>query len=108
MNESRAEKFRQRFSDWDDPVVPKFHYGTHYSSAAVVSFYLLRLEPYTQYCLQLQSGSFDKADRLFHSVKESWLSASQLATTDVKELIPEFFCQVSLFVLINFTLARIS
>jgi hypothetical protein len=92
LSEPRAEKFRQRYHDWDDPVVPKFHYGTHYSSAAVVLYYLIRLEPLTQHLLQLQSGRFDKPDRLFHSIQESWRSASMMGgAADVKELIPEFF-----------------
>lgn len=33
---------------------PPFHYGTHYSSAAVVSSYLIRLEPFTKLFLSLQ------------------------------------------------------
>jgi len=28
---------------------------------------------------------------MFHSIKDSWLSASQNNMADVKELIPEFF-----------------
>ena len=39
----------------------------------------------------LQGGSFDKPDRLFLSVENSWLSASQENLQDVRELIPEFF-----------------
>lgn len=38
----------------------------------------------------LQSGKFDAPDRLFNSLKDSWESATT-ATTDVKELIPEFY-----------------
>lgn len=38
-----------------------------------------------------QGGHFDLADRMFHSVKENWLSASKNNMADVKELIPEFF-----------------
>ena len=38
-----------------------------------------------------QGGRFDHPDRLFHSVRDAWLSASKLTMTDVKELIPEFF-----------------
>jgi hypothetical protein len=37
-----------------------------------VGLYLLRLEPFTQHYLHLQNGRFDVADRLFHSVAESW------------------------------------
>ena len=87
LTEPRASKFRQRFQQWDDPegVIPKFHYGTHYSSAAVVLHYLIRLEPLTQHFLQLQLGRFDKPDRLFHSIPETWQSATT-ASADVKEV----------------------
>jgi hypothetical protein len=52
--------------------------------------FLIRLEPFTQEYLKVQ-GCFDHPDRLFHSIQDAWLSASQLNTADVKELIPEFF-----------------
>lgn len=38
-----------------------------------------------------QGGHFDLADRMFHSVREAWFSASKHNMADVKELIPEFF-----------------
>ena len=38
-----------------------------------------------------QGGHFDLPDRLFHSIKDSWLSAAESNMADVKELIPEFF-----------------
>ncbi|KAJ3101503.1 hypothetical protein HDU97_001318 [Phlyctochytrium planicorne] len=87
----RAEKFQERFQAWDDPVLPACHYGTHYSSAMIVCSYLIRLEPFTKQYLKLQGGHFDHPDRLFHSIAKSWTSASKEASTDVRELIPEFF-----------------
>lgn len=57
----------------------------------IVCSYLVRMEPFTQHFLRLQGGHFDLADRMFHSVKEAWLSASKHNMADVKELIPEFF-----------------
>ena len=38
-----------------------------------------------------QAGHFDHSDRLFASVAGAWRSATQ-ASHDVKELVPEFFC----------------
>lgn len=57
----------------------------------IVCSYLVRQEPFTQHFLRLQGGHFDLADRMFHSVKEAWTSASKHNMADVKELIPEFF-----------------
>ncbi|KAG2331301.1 hypothetical protein Bca52824_002481 [Brassica carinata] len=86
------EEFRKRYESWDDPEVPKFHYGSHYSSAGIVLYYLIRLPPFSAENQKLQGGHFDHADRLFNSIRETWLSASGKGnTSDVKELIPEFF-----------------
>ena len=81
-----------RYESWDDPEVPKFHYGSHYSSAGIVLFYLLRVPPFSAENQKLQGGQFDHADRLFNSIRDTWLSAAGRGnTSDVKELIPEFF-----------------
>ncbi|KAL5988693.1 hypothetical protein ACLOJK_026793 [Asimina triloba] len=86
------EEFMKRYDSWDEPDVPKFHYGSHYSSAGIVLFYLLRLPPFSTENLKLQGGQFDHADRLFNSVRDTWLSAAGKGnTSDVKELIPEFY-----------------
>ncbi|KAJ8494123.1 hypothetical protein OPV22_015844 [Ensete ventricosum] len=88
----REDEFRKRYETWDDPNVPKFHYGSHYSSAGIVLFYLVRLPPLSTENQKLQGGQFDHADSLFNSVKDTWLSAAGKSnTSDVKEMIPEFF-----------------
>ena len=56
-----------------------------------MSSFLVRSEPFTDFFLRLQGGHFDLPDRMFHSVKEAWLSASTRNNADVRELIPEFF-----------------
>ncbi|KAJ8380472.1 hypothetical protein SKAU_G00012500 [Synaphobranchus kaupii] len=93
QTEDRLTQYKKRFKDWEDPIgeTPAYHYGTHYSSAMIVASYLVRMEPFTQIFLRLQGGHFDLADRMFHSVREAWLSASKHNMADVKELIPEFF-----------------
>ena len=35
LSPGRAARFRERYASFDDPVIPKFHYGSHYSSAGV-------------------------------------------------------------------------
>lgn len=94
QSNSRAERFKERFEALDslnDPMTPPFHYGTHYSSAMIVTSYLIRLKPFVQSYLLLQGGKFDHAERLFSSVERAWTSASRDNTTDVRELTPEFF-----------------
>ncbi|SCU73177.1 neurobeachin/beige protein, putative [Trypanosoma equiperdum] len=81
--ETRYEEMRQT---GDVPA----HYFTHYSSPAVVLYYMIRVEPFTTLQVILQDGHFDCADRMFHSLASCWngvLTNSQ----DVRELIPELF-----------------
>lgn len=90
----RQAEFRDRyqsFAEMGDQNAPPFHYGTHYSSAMIVTSYLIRLQPFVQSYLLLQGGSFDHPDRLFYSIEKAWASASRDNMTDVRELIPEFF-----------------
>jgi hypothetical protein len=49
-----------RYEAFDDPtgLMKKFHYGTHYSNAASVMHYLIRLEPFATLHIQLQSGKY--------------------------------------------------
>lgn len=90
----RESEFRERyaaFADMGGDESPPFHYGTHYSSAMIVSSYLIRLQPFVKSYLLLQGGTFDHADRLFFSIAKAWESASRKNMSDVRELIPEFF-----------------
>ena len=90
----READFRERykaFAEMGGDESPPFHYGTHYSSAMIVTSYLIRLQPFVKSYLLLQGGTFDHADRLFYSIRKAWESASRGNMTDVRELIPEFF-----------------
>ncbi|XP_036046730.1 lipopolysaccharide-responsive and beige-like anchor protein isoform X3 [Onychomys torridus] len=100
LNPKRAAFFAERFESWEDDHVPKFHYGTHYSTASFVLAWLLRIEPFTTYFLNLQGGKFDHADRTFSSVSRAWRN-SQRDTSDIKELIPEFYYLPEMFVNFN-------
>lgn len=98
LGDRRAQQYRERYQTMDefykegiDGSSPPFFYGTHYSCAGYVLHYLIRLQPYANMSVVLQGGSFDKADRLFLSIENSWLSASRENLQDVRELIPEFY-----------------
>ena len=90
----REAEIRDRyktFAEMSDENTPAFHYGTHYSSAMIVTSYLIRLQPFVKSYLLVQGGSFDLADRLFFSIEGAWRSASGMNMSDVRELTPEFF-----------------
>ena len=86
---------QERYQTFQDPEqgadnIPPFHYGSHYSSAALVLFFLLRIQPFTALNKELQGGCFDIPDRLFHSIPGLWQCTFR-NVSDVKELIPEFY-----------------
>jgi hypothetical protein len=90
----REATYRDRynaFAEMNDSETPAFHYGTHYSSAMIVTSYLIRLEPFVRSYILQQGGAFDYPDRLFDSIGRTWLSASAETVSDVRELTPEFY-----------------
>ena len=92
LNEERLVELLDRFNTFDDPSIPPFMYGSHYStSAGVVIHFLLRLHPFASLHRQLQSGHFDVADRLFSSIYQSWKMCTGRSAAEVKELTPEFY-----------------
>ncbi|KAJ6255275.1 beige/beach-related [Anaeramoeba flamelloides] len=80
--------------------IPPFHYGTHYSTPGAISNFLLRLEPFTTFSVQLQDETFDKPDRLFYSLGVCWNNIIQYSIS-ANELIPEFFYLPELFLNLN-------
>ncbi|CAM9116037.1 unnamed protein product [Scytosiphon promiscuus] len=83
--------------DMAETALPPFHHGTHYSTSAYVLWYLIRLEPFTSLHIHLQAsgeraldGRFDKADRLFQSLPDTYQSCAR-NPGDVKEAIPELY-----------------
>ncbi|XP_024526779.1 BEACH domain-containing protein C2 [Selaginella moellendorffii] len=90
LNPSRLEKIMERYHSFDDPVIPKFHYGSHYSSSGTVLYYLTRIEPFATLAIQLQGGKFDHADRMFSDIGSTWNGVLE-DMSDVKELVPELF-----------------
>ncbi|KAL4566093.1 hypothetical protein LXL04_030203 [Taraxacum kok-saghyz] len=90
LNQKRFEVFEDRYRNFSDPDIPSFYYGSHYSSMGIVLYYLLRLEPFTGLHRTLQGGKFDHADRLFQSIESTYRNCLS-NTSDVKELVPEFY-----------------
>ncbi|KAL1518989.1 hypothetical protein AB1Y20_003258 [Prymnesium parvum] len=86
LNPVRLEVFRERYYAMEPGE--RFYYGTHYSAPAFVAYFLLRQAP--ELTLHLHGGKFDEPDRQFTSVRAAWESALK-STSDVKELIPQFY-----------------
>lgn len=97
---SKYEDLQSLYDPDDDSTLPPFHYGTHYSVAGFVLWYLMRIEPYTSLHVQLQDGRIDRADRLFDSLDAAWKGCLK-NSADAKELIPELYYCPEIFMNIN-------
>ncbi|KAL1958650.1 hypothetical protein VTO42DRAFT_3993 [Malbranchea cinnamomea] len=99
----RVESAKERYQSIADMEGGRgFHYGTHYSSAMIVCWYLIRLQPFIKAYFSIQGDTFDHADRLFYSVAKAWESAAKSpGNTDVRELTPEFYYLPDFLVNVN-------
>ncbi|XRB05769.1 factor associated with neutral sphingomyelinase activation [Pycnococcus provasolii] len=111
LNPDRLEGFRDRFDEMEEMAeemsgtgiggegaMPPFMFGTHYSTPGYVVYWLLRKAP--QLMLRLQNGRFDMPDRLLHNIQETWEGVMTMST-DLKELIPEFYNPAAVGFLVN-------
>ncbi|XP_040282062.1 neurobeachin isoform X10 [Bufo bufo] len=97
LNPKRAVFYAERYETWEDDQTPPYHYNTHYSTSTLTLCWLVRIEPFTTFFLNANEGKFDHPDRTFSAVARSWRNC-QRDTSDVKELIPEFYYLPEMFV----------
>ncbi|KAM3874724.1 neurobeachin-like [Diretmus argenteus] len=97
LNPKRAVFYAECYETWEDDQTPSYHYSSHYSTAASTLQWLIRIEPFTTFFLSTNNNRFDHPDRSFSAVAGSWRNC-QRDTSDVKELIPEFYYLPEMFV----------
>ncbi|KAM3616421.1 uncharacterized protein V6R79_017627 [Siganus canaliculatus] len=97
LNPKRAAFYAERYETWEDDQTPPCHYNSHYSTAASTLHWLVRIEPFTTFFLSANNNKFDHPDRTFSAITRSWGNC-QRDTSDVKELIPEFYYLPEMFV----------
>ncbi|XP_031651141.1 LOW QUALITY PROTEIN: neurobeachin-like [Oncorhynchus kisutch] len=96
LNPKRAVFYAERYETWEEDQTPPYHYNTHYSTANSTMLWLLRIEPFTTFFLNANNNKFDHPDRTFSAITRSWRHC-QRDTSDVKELIPEFYYLPEMF-----------
>ena len=74
----------------NEKTTQPYVYGCNYSNPLYVCNYLIRLFPFTEICIELQGSGFDSPQRLFNSIAKAFKNCTT-SSTDVRELIPEFF-----------------
>ena len=96
QTEQSREKALERFEEGS-----KFtsHYGTHYSNACYIYYYLMREEPYNTLLVKLQSYKNENPNRMFFDLNE--ILRILTSGCDNRECIPEFFTKIEQFINLN-------
>ncbi|KAG0583972.1 hypothetical protein KC19_3G176400 [Ceratodon purpureus] len=89
LNPTRLKKYLERYESFEDAVIPKFHYDSHYLSASGALYFMQRVEPYTTIANQINRKT-NNADDMFTDIASTWDSVVE-NIDDVKELVPELF-----------------
>ena len=77
-----------------------YHFNYHYSTSGYILYYLVRLNPFTEEHIKLQSYQFDIPKRMFYDI-DNYLQAITFSEEN-RELTPEFFCNYEIFLNINY------
>ncbi|KAJ3427472.1 beige/beach-related [Anaeramoeba flamelloides] len=101
QTENRLKSFVSNYENWVDEYIPKFFYGSHYSNPGIILSFLVRVEPFAEQFVELQSGKFDHPRRMFRSLDITWENSSFKSSANVKELIPEFYYLPEMFLNAN-------
>lgn len=102
QTEEKRIKIIAKYEDEEDDCANgnfKLHFRCNYSTSAFVSYYLVRLNPYTNYHIKFQSGKFDLPNRMFSNIREVWEILEK--HNDNRELTPEFFVLPEIFINFN-------
>ena len=78
----------------------RYFYSSHYSNPFYVVHYMSKIFPYSFCAIELQGDGFDKRERQFLSMIDSWNNCMN-ENTDLRELIPEFFFLPEMFINFN-------
>ena len=101
--ENRKNNFLEHWQSMeeDEEKTPNYdRYATHYSTSLYVSYYLIRIFPFSNIRIEIQGSKFDDPNRLFLTMQNSFNNALT-QKTDLRELIPELFYFPEIFYNIN-------
>ena len=101
--EERKENYKDHWESLendDDKDDNYDRYGSHYSTSLYLTYYLVRVFPFSYIRIELQGKNFDDPNRLFNSLENSFECAIT-QKSDLRELIPEFYCLPEMFYNLN-------
>ena len=93
---NKREKCLFKYINSDDI---KYHHYSHFSTSAYIFYYLMRINPFINCLIKLQSYKNENVNRMFISFES--IQKLLLEGNDNRELIPEFFCKIEQFINLN-------
>ena len=104
IKEKKEEKDKNNLEENDNNSLlveeKRYFYSSHYSNPFYVVHYMSKVFPYSFCAIELQGDGFDKRERQFLSMINSWNNCMN-ENTDIRELIPEFFYLPEMFINFN-------
>ena len=99
QNEEVKEAFLVKFNNFYGNADGMFH-SNHYSTSAYVIFYLMRINPFSNNMIKLQTNDFDVPNRQFSNI----FSTLELCEkyNNNRELLPDLFETPEIYYNINY------
>ena len=86
IGKERAMSYEDMFNNTEG----HYFYGSHYMHIGVLTYFLIRLDPFCFIACDLFKG-WDRPNRMFASIQKTWECAAHFGPTDVKELPPQLY-----------------
>ena len=99
QDENNKQIYKKKIDDYKGKKSDVYH-SNHYSTAAYIYFYLMRINPFSNNMIKFQSNNFDVPDRQFRSIK--WTIELCEKYNNNRELIPEIFEIPEIYYNINY------
>ncbi|OHT15010.1 Beige/BEACH domain containing protein [Tritrichomonas foetus] len=90
LNDERLQQLIEKWQLFDKMDIDSYLYSSGFVCPLSVYLWLIRQEPFTSLHIDIQSGRFDHAARLFFSIRGSYYISTH-HQNDFRELIPEFY-----------------
>lgn len=90
ITESRLQDLKNKMGSLSECGIKPYLYSSGAINPLATYLFMLRVEPFTTLHIELQSGRFDHAARLFNSIPVAFRLAMN-NPNDYREIIPEFF-----------------
>ena len=98
-DESKKSFLQYRFDQEFYDQIFSFHYGRHYSTSSYIYYFLMRQQPYDNLLIKTQSYKLEDPNRTFRNL----IILNELTNegSDNRELIPELFSKIEMFLNLN-------